>query len=154
MSVDQLITEVLNSIRNHWYAERVREFKRDERALTRAILRYGFECEQRGWHFDGPFIFGELMSLLKKIRTSEADIKYLPVYLDGAVKRWIGGRAEELSAKAKNIRVQTHKVVAGLERVTVQRELTDVEVCAKVFRSLARSQRRKAPAGAKQEALL
>ena len=153
MTVDQLIEEVLNSIRNHWYADRIREFKRDERALMRAILRYGYECDQRGWPFDVPFIFGELMTLLKKIRTTDADIKYLPVYLDGAVKRWIGGRAEELSARAKTIRVQTHRTVAALGRVEAIHEPTGVEVCAAVFKALRKRPHRPA-AKAKQGDLL
>lgn len=153
MTVDQLISEVLNSIRHHWYADRVRDFKRDERALTKAILRYGVECEQRNWQFDVPFIFNELMTLLRKIRTSKAEIGYLPVYLDGAVRRWIGGRAEELSAKAKSIRVQTHAVVTGVRTVEAIRAPTAVEICSTVFKSLQRRRPRRAPA-AKQRDLL
>lgn len=153
MSVDQLITEVLNSIRQHWYADRVREYKRDERALMKAVLRYGYECNQRGWQFEADFIFTELMTLLKKIRTSGADIGYLPVYLDGAIKRHLGTRAEELSAKAKTIRVQTVKVVAGLHRVEAIHEPTAVEMCSAVFKSLQRARKRKT-APARQESLL
>lgn len=152
MSVDELITEVLNLVRNHFYADRVREFKRDERALMKAILRYGYECNQRGWQFDVPFIFRELSELLQKIRTGNADIQYLPIYLDGAIKRHIGLRAEELSAKAKSLPINTARLVAGLKTVEAVRETSAVEICAAVFKELGRARRRQTkPPAVKQK---
>ncbi len=154
MTVDQLIAEVLAAIRNHWYADRVREFKRDERALMKAVLRYGHTCHQRGWEFGADFIFAQLMTLLKQIRTNGADIKYLPVYLDGAVTRSLGLRAEELSAQAKNIRTQTLKATMGIKVVEYQKEKTDAEICSAVFKALQRGRKKRPVKALKQEALL
>lgn len=148
MTVDELIVEVLNLVRNGFYADRVREFKRDERQLTKAILRYGYECDQRGWNFDARHIFRELAAILQKIRTGAAEIEYLPVYLDGAVRRHIGQRAEELSAKAKSLPVNTAKLVAGLKTVEAVRETSAVEICAAVFKELSRHRRRQTKARA------
>jgi len=158
MTVDQLISEVLTNIRNHFYMDRVREFKRDERALTRAIVRYGHECNQRGWSFDTDFIFRELMKLLLQIRTSKADIKYLPLYLDGAVQRSIGQHAEELSAAAKSLPSQVGRLIKRAETFPIVREPTAVEVCSAVFKALKRrkrsSRRSLGEAGSRQEKLL
>lgn len=148
MTVEQLISEVLNNIQNHFYGDRVREFKRDERALMKAVLTYGKECESRGWDFDATFIFRDIIDLLKTIRTSGADIQYLPIYLEGAIKRHIGGRAEELSAEAKKLPPKVANVVAGIRQVEAVREPSTVEVMTKVLSGLNkinRARRRRQP---------
>src|SRR5581483_5082747 len=101
MTVPELIANVLDNLRRNFYTDantgyvRVHEFKRDERQLIRAIATYGHECNQRIWQFQADFIYQELMRLLLQIRTSGADIDYLPVYLQGAIRRHSGTRAEE-----------------------------------------------------------
>lgn len=160
MTVPDLITSVLSQIRNGFYAERTRDFMRDERQLTKAIARWGYECEQRGWDFTPDFIANELRQLLIKIKQTDADIGYMPVYLEGAVTRSIRMRAEELSAAAKARRTPAklaQKIVNGV-KVGDVREPTTVEVLAKVFTELKRQRRakRKAlkPVKEKQENLI
>lgn len=161
MTVPDLIAEVLSLVRNQHYADRVREFKRDERSLTKAIARYGFECERRGWLFEPRFIFRELAGLLLKIKTSGIEIKYLPVYLEGAVDRHIRLRAEELAEEAKAKRavpVLMRRAVAGVQPVQVVAP-TAVEVLATVYRDLKSRQRtqrrtRAASVRVRQEVLL
>lgn len=161
MTVADLIFEVLTLIRNQFYADRVREFKRDERALMKAITRYGYECNRRHWQFQTQFIFKELSALLLKIRTRGAQIEYLPVYLEGAVDRHIRTRAEELSAEAKRlngVQVLAPKLATAVPVAVVARP-SDVETMDLLFKELRRHKRaarkvRQATAQAKQEALL
>jgi len=142
MTVDELILETLNKIRNFFYADRTREFKRDERALMKAILRYGHECYRRGWEFDAEFIYCEVARVLQAIRSSGAEIKYLPVYLDGAMKRAVGGRSEELQIEAKSRRADPIRLVVGLTKVDAVREPSGAEICSRVFEAV-RQQRKK-----------
>lgn len=160
MTIPELISSVLNNLRNQFYGpDRVREYKRDERQLIKAIARYGHECNQRGWFFEADFILRDLLQLLLKIRTSGAEIGYLPVYLEGAVDRHIRSRAEELSAKAKTIAPRVASVVrdASAKTVTAVVAPSDVEVLANVFKgikSIQKSARARRPAKEKQAALL
>lgn len=159
MTVEQLINEVLNNLRNQFYADRLREFERDKRALMKAISRYGYECEQRNWQFDACFIFQEIMSLLKDIRIKGADIVYLPIYLEGAIDRHIRQRAEELSAQAKQLRPRIALIVDKCQPLQAIRELTDTEVLGKLYNSLRKKRKTKlkfagCPTPAKQKELL
>lgn len=144
MTVAELVAEVVNCVRNSFYSDRPpRDFKRDERAIMRAIARYGVECERRGWHFQADFIFHELLQLLKSIRTNGADIQYLPVYLEGAVDRHIRLRAEDLHAQAKaakNVDVLARKTMAGVQVVQVV-EKTSVETLAALYSDLKKRQK-------------
>jgi hypothetical protein len=144
MTVTELIGEVTTCVRNSFYADKLpREFKRDERAIMRSIARYGAECDRRGWHFQADFIFHELLTLLKAIKTSGADIKYLPVYLEGAVDRHIRMRAEELSAQAKsakNVDVLARRTMDGVKVVQVVEKST-VETLALLYKDLQKRQK-------------
>jgi hypothetical protein len=157
VTIDALISEVLNQVRNNFYADRpAREFLRDERAIMRAIARYGAECERRGWNFQVEFMWRELTALLRSMREKAADIKYLPVYLEGAVDRHIRLRAEELSAAAKlpkNIAMRTLKDVAVVQTI----EATPVETLALLYKDLRKRQKskqRRTVAAPKQGSLL
>lgn len=142
MSIDDLITDTLDVIRSQFYADRPREFKRDETALMKAIARWGYECRARGWHFDAQFIQRQFLELLNDIKRRGAEIKWLPVYLHGAVGRWIGQRAEELQAQARSIGTKATKIVQGVRSVDAVVEKTDTEVLATLYRDLRRKQRR------------
>jgi hypothetical protein len=153
MTVPELITEVLSAIRSQFYADRPRDYKRDEQALTMAILRYGHECEQRGWEFETDHILRELMELLKDIKTRDS-FRYLPTYLHGAIGRHIGQRAEELSAKAKCIPPKVAKLVGDVRKVEAVREATATQICSAVYLDMARlKKQRRRPMRAKQEEL-
>jgi hypothetical protein len=102
MTVSELIDQVLQSIARDFYGEtRIREFMRDRTPLMKAIARYGYTCTQRGWSFEVPHILKEVMEVLISMRDKQAEIKWLPKYLEGAIDRHIRQRAEELSAQAK-----------------------------------------------------
>ncbi len=144
MTIPQLISETTSQIYRLWYRDRpVHEFKRDERHLTQSIARYGYECERRNWQFDALAIRKELMTLLLKIKTQEANFKYLPIYLEGAVDRHIRYRAEELSAQAKTISRHVAKLVKSVQPGDV-RQLTDVEILATLYKDLKKSRSRTA----------
>ena len=147
MTVPDLITLVLGAIRNQFYADRVREFKRDERALLKAVASYGYECQQRGWHFDAPAILRDLMSLLNELKLNSEAIGYLPVYLHGAVRRHIGQRAEELQSQARTIRPKVTRVVSGVSSVQAVIEPSSTEILSTLYRDLsARRPPRRKPA--------
>lgn len=149
MTVPELIANVLENLRRHFYTDtetgivRVREFKRDERQLIKAIATYGYECCQRGWQFEVDFIYHDMNELLLKMRTSGADIGYLPVYLAGAIRRHLGLRAEVLSAKAKLIQPRVHRILTGLKTVQMVNEPTAVEMFTEVYRGIQRIQRQR-----------
>jgi hypothetical protein len=138
VTVSELIGSVLWRIRCEFYGDdRAREFKRDERALTKAVARWGYECDRRGWDFEPERIHNDVVELLKRIRRSGADIKYLPCYLDGAVRRTIGMRADEMSREQKRLERQVNRAVAGVPVAQVVVEKKACEVLAMVYRNLA-----------------
>ncbi len=137
MTIPRLIESVLTQINAHWYHDRIREFMRDRNALTQAIARYGYACERRGWHLDALAIETDLSALLSKIRQNGSEIKYLPVYLEGAVDTHIRTRAEELSAQAKTIARHVTKLTSTLKPGDI-RQPTDVEVLAVLYKDLKR----------------
>ena len=165
MTIPELIAMVLLSIRNQFYDGSepkwgARAFARDEKALTKAIARYGYACNERGWRFEAEAILKDLMGLLQEVKKRAADIGYLPVYLQGAVDRHVGQRAEELSARAKAQKATpklVEQAVGGVQAVVVV-EKSGTEVLAEVYRDLAKQKRvqraqRQLKTKEKQEAL-
>lgn len=139
MTVPELISDLLRRIRSlDRYHGRDREFKRDERALMKAISRYGYACAERGWHFQPNEILGDLVALLRQIVNQNADIKYFPIYLEGCVDKHIRTRAEELNARAKAAKATPRLVEKTLADKSVVRvvEPTAVELLATVYRDL------------------
>lgn len=157
MNVPELISDVLRRIQStDWYHGRVREFARDRNALQRAIARYGYACNERGWQFEPEEIHRDLVGLLRDIVNKGADIRYFPIYLENAVDRHIRQRAEELNDRAKRAKrpaAVTARVVSGTEVVRVI-EPTAVQLLDTLYRDL-RARRKKAPrTSAKQQSLL
>lgn len=139
MTVPELIQDMLRRIRSlDRYHGRDREFKRDERALMKAISRYGYACNERGWHFQPNEILGDLVALLRQIVNQNADIKYFPIYLEGCVDKHIRTRAEELNRRAKAAKATPRLVERTLADKTVVRVLepSAVELLDKVYRDL------------------
>lgn len=160
MTVSELIQDMLRRIRSlDRYHGRDREFKRDERALMKAISRYGYACAERGWHFQPNEILGDLVALLRQIVNQNADIKYFPIYLEGCVDKHIRTRAEELNARAKAAKATPRLIEKAMSDKSVVRviEPTAVELLDKVYRDLASRRKIKAAkpvAKAKQGDLL
>ncbi len=153
MSVDDLISDTLDVIRSQFYPDHAREFKRDETALMKAIARWGYECHRRGWEFDAHFIQRQILDLLNDIKRRGADVQWLPVYLHGAVGRWIGQRSEELQAHARRVAPHIVKIVKGLGKVDAVVEKTDTEILATLYRDLRTKQRRRRAPKVKQQEL-
>jgi hypothetical protein len=160
MTVPELIADVLRRIQStDWYHGRVREFARDQRALTKAIARYGYACNERGWHFQPNEILADLVGLLRDIVNKGADIQYFPLYLESAVDKHIRQRAEELNERAKRAKrpdALTTKIIQGTEVVRVV-EKSAVEVLDTLYRDLKAQRKAKvkrAAAPAKQGVLL
>jgi hypothetical protein len=152
-AVATLIDECLHYIRGSWYQNQNRDtYFRDEPNLTKAIARYGYECLSRNWHFDALTIQCEILGLLTRISDQKIQIRYLPLYLEGAIDRHIRLRAEELSAQARQISRQVTKALKPLQPGDL-RPVTDVEVLATLYKDLKKRRKRRA-ATAKQPALL
>jgi hypothetical protein len=139
MTVPELIADLLRRIRSlDQYQDRPREFRRDERALTKAIARYGYACNERGWQFQPNEILGDLVALLRQIVEQNADIGYFPVYLEGAIDKHIRVRAEELNARAKAAKrpsAVARQIIQGTQVVRVI-EPTAVELLDTIYRDL------------------
>ena len=134
--VAELIAALMSMIQKQFYQDRLGYFLRDQTALLRAISCYGYECDQRGWEFDVPHLRAELFGLLNSIRKNKTDFKYLPAYLNSAIRRHIGQRAEELSDQAKSIPSKVAKIVtdAKTKIVTAVREPSATEILAILHR--------------------
>jgi hypothetical protein len=161
MTIPELIDQVLGAIRNQFYSDRDREFMRDYNALMKAISRYGYDCAQRGWEFSVSAILADLMKLLNEIKRTGADIKWLPTYLEGAVRRHIGQRAEELQAQARLSKPKVTKIMEGTKLAVVITP-DNTEILAAVYRDLKKQNKErraqlkpaKVKAKAVQESLL
>lgn len=153
MTVETLIAQTLHKIWEEHYMPRTREFHRDKTALTKCIARYGHHCKQRGWHLDAEFIRSEIMSVLTRARKQKAEIKYLPAYLDAALTRSLGQRAEELSAEAKSVGTGCAKILRDVTGVTAIVQPTAVEILSTIYKNEKR-RKPKAVATGKQQNLL
>lgn len=125
MTVAELITNLLEVIRSKFYAGKPREWMRDQRGLTWAIVSWAKECNARGWNFEPAFIHKELMAVLLDIQAKDRDVEYFPVYFRGAIKRRIGQRAEELNAANKRIESQVSRAVAKVQPGEVRQPTTN-----------------------------
>jgi hypothetical protein len=156
MTVAALIEIILRHIRQDFYGDHDREFFRDRLALTKAIARYGFECNSRHWEFSTEAIRADLLKLLNTMRDKKCDIAYLPTYLEGAVDRHIRFRADELNDLGKDGRNIISKTMDGIKPADV-REATPVETLGALYKDLKQRRRKRKTAKlptAKQEELL
>jgi hypothetical protein len=163
MTLADLIKTLLHRIGAEHYGlgaggqPRVREFMRDERALTKAIARYGHECVRRGWEFEESDIWADIHQVLDTMRPcvitrkNRAPIAYLPTYLEGAIDRHIRLRAEELSAEAKRLAPKVTRVVERTAS-TVVVEKTVCETLDILYRDLRRPRRKATPSPATRPA--
>ena len=137
-TVEELIDRVLEYCWKHHYDPREREFHRDKTALMKCVARYGHLCKARGWMIEPQFIAGEIIRVLRKAREKKADIRYLPSYLEGALTRAFGERAEEISAEALTTKRTIATIVKDAEKNTVSAVLkpTAVEVLDTLYRNM------------------
>jgi len=143
MQVQDLIERVCTSIRQQFYADLPpRLWHRDRTEIIRAIARYGYVCDQRGWHFDAPAILRDLLALLRHIHSHHSDINYFPVYLRSAIDRHLGTRAEELSSAAKALPSRVQRAVASVSPTATVIRQTDTEVLAALYRDQSARRRR------------
>lgn len=142
MTVDALIAKLLHQIRWVFYTHDERGYHRDERNLSQAIARYGYECHSRGWDLEPEFIHRDLAALLVQVQASFDRRKYLPIYLEAAVDRHIRLRAEELQAEARRVAPKVQKLFASVRSVECRR-ITDTEILATVYRDLRRQTKRR-----------
>lgn len=143
MTIPELIDLVLDAVHTKFYTDRPREFLRDRTALMKSVARWGYACHQRGWDFKPQFILKEIMTVLLDIQAKGREFKYLPVYLQGAIDRSVGQRAEELQAASRVLAPKVAKLIRNTERVEAVVEKGNTETLAAVYRDLAGRQRRK-----------
>jgi hypothetical protein len=142
MTPADCINRCLTIIREKFYHDKPeRIFFRDRTALTKAIARYGYACSQRGWEFDSVFVTRAVMATL--VRIDDTDIQYLPVYLEQAIDRSVGQRAEELNAQDKRNK-RNREMTKALQRIQSSIipdnqpvfEKSDTEILAQLYRQL------------------
>jgi len=114
MTIPDLIHTVLRDIRLRFYGDRTMEYCRDKQALLKAIARYGYACDSRGWDLQPEYIARDIIALLKQIQTQGGPKGYLPVYLEGAVDRHVRLRAEEIQAEAAALDGRVTRTMAGV----------------------------------------
>jgi len=150
--IASLIADVLDAVCNQFYTGGrwgIREFKRDERALTKAVARYGYECARRGWEFSPEEISRDLLELLNQIkRQGVEDVHWFPRYLEGAVDRHVGRRSEELrelSLKNQGAQIVAGRVIDKLPapRAAIAPEPKAVELLALLYRDQRRATRQR-----------
>lgn len=162
-----LIDRCLQVIHEQFYHDKpVSVFYRDKRNLTKAILRYGFVCDQMGWQFDSFFITKNLIRTL--IRITAKDVEYLPAFLEACIDNSVRQLADELNeedklhrlgiAKARKSagkfvdrRDQSLEKVVGrikdsvLPDTVVVVEKSDTEVLAAMYKELSKRKPKKVP---------
>lgn len=157
-SIDQFNTTVEALLTRCWrgyYETRgngEREFQRDLPRLRLGILRYGKECSDRGWEFDLDHFERALVALLNDLLPRADNIKFLPLYLESAVRRHIDQRAEELNLKNKRDAGLDHVVGNVLKKmkrvegdiVTVFNDTAATEMAAQLWKQMKEHARRKA----------
>lgn len=160
MTVPELIHNVLGAVRNQFYCDLPeRDFARDLRYLEAAVATYAYECQQRGWLFQADFLQKELLGLLHSFKRSGVEVQWMPLYLQNAIRRHIGQRAEELQAAARSVPKAATRIVNGVKPMVVL-EKSDTEVLATLYNDVRRMRRqslaaRKAkPASARQQGRL
>lgn len=127
MSLEEFLTILNRKIkisfyqdeRGHW--RRDRNWMRDQNQLNKALLRYAYECERRGWQPAVEDIFNDLQDLLIALETQEHDGKgartWFPKYLEACVDKRVNLQAEKLNRTKEAPRTYTRKIVDGLQVV-------------------------------------
>lgn len=142
--VADLIGKLESRIRHEFYRGHP-TFFRDRDAIRRAIARYGYECERRGWNPEPQFIHDEITRILDSAFVHRADIKFLPVYLDHAIAMTVALRAEEIKASKQQIGNIVRGVFSAVEKVEIIREPTTAEVLSDLFKYLYKPKTPKLP---------
>lgn len=132
LTLPQLINKLLIKLRYDYYREADEQWFRDKRAIIKAITTYGYECNQRGWLFNEEQISRELTTLFNKIANRRMEIKYLPSYLEVAIRNHIGSRAEELSQEAKRVARKAPLLIKDITGVTAVVQPSAVEMMAAI----------------------
>jgi hypothetical protein len=141
VTVDALIQQVLSTVMKQFYHGRENHFWRDKHALLKCIARYGYACNERGWQIEPGFILAEIGRVLESAAKHKASIEYLPAYLDAALTRAIGQRAEELSEAALHAGKSAPKLVQSGTRVNAVLQPTAVEILSALHGSLKTKRR-------------
>lgn len=158
MTPSDAINRCLQVIYERWYADKSeRLFFRDKRALTKAICRYAYVCNDRGWEFEAMELCKQILHVLVRLDGSKAE--YLPVFLEACIDSHVRQRAEEIQEHArKNAQRkfrekavdEIRKAVVPDSVVVVQKTAT--EVLAELYKDLSRRSKPERKSG-KQMAL-
>jgi hypothetical protein len=141
MTIETLIHDTLRDIRLRFYGDRTREYCRDRQALTKAIARYGFACDTRGWDLEPEYIQRDIIALLKQIQQQGGAKGYLPVYLEGAIDRHVRLRAEQIQDAAHKLDGRVARTISGV-RVAPETRLNTTETLAALYKSLRKPRRK------------
>lgn len=151
MNPAELIEQVLTHIQRQFYCDfPARDFFRDRTDLIAAIATFAHECNVRDWQFDASFIYREISKILTSFKHSGTEIKWMPIYLQDAIRRHIGEHAEELKELAKSNRgsaISSARLVPGLIgrlRPVQILEPTAVEIAAKLYHDIRAIRRKRA----------
>jgi hypothetical protein len=149
MTVAELIDQVMHRVRVRFYSDReVREWRRDENALLKAVSRYGYECAQRGWEFEAAVLGERIVALLNRIerpaRPEGGQEIWFPKYLEACVDQHVRERAEEIQAAAraaKSPAAITAGVLAGVKVAEVPPPNRDAELLGQIYQEQRRRQK-------------
>lgn len=134
-----MLEAVLTIVRSKFYADRPNDYFSQRRDLMKAILKYAYICEQRGWDFDNHELATQIISVLQKVNRKE--FTYIPAYLNEAITRHVNYRAEELNAKAKLITPRLAKIVRNTEVVQAIIPERAVETATALYKKLCAAKR-------------
>lgn len=139
-TVEDLIEVVMARVKVRFYHGRpAREWARDRNALMKAVMRYGYECDRRGWHFNAEALTVRLLNLLNDIERPAGE-GWFPIYLEQAVDQHVRERAEEIQAAAEKTEAKLAAVLGRLPAPTSQRPPSATQLAAAVFTELKRRQ--------------
>lgn len=144
MTIEDFLTLLNRKIKISFYQDqrgqwrRDRNWMRDQHQLNKALLRYAYECDRRGWEPAVEDIFNDLQDLLIGLETQEHDGKgariWFPKYLEACVDKRVNLQAEQLNRTKQAPATYTRQIVDGL---TVVNEIrTPVRDMAALYRGI------------------
>lgn len=146
MTIEAPIERTTRRIHKEFYAERDLRFWQDFRPLVKAITKYGYECNQRGWEMQPHAIYWDISRLLDSMRKHKDDIEYLPAYLESTVRNHVGMRAEEIQALSNANRTsRAVRVITDGVRPVVEVISTDTQLLAALHASLLKHRSKAKP---------
>jgi hypothetical protein len=124
---DQLISDLLQVIRQQFYPDDPKQFFQDRRFLLRVVTWPATWCKSRGVFLPEKRYRSIFLDILRGIQNhgSTGAVKYWPGYLLHCVQQHFDHHGEEIYAEAKAVRTCIERVFLGIEKAKPERQASN-----------------------------